>query len=778
MNATSHVSTQSAKLDNVISYNNDDNDHFITDGDDGDDYGDSRIVDDNTSQIKDHKRSHNKKHSIPETVPKITPSTSEDGEFLDTHTTPVKSRSRPSTKLKGGLNPTPTPPPTLLKFKSKSTGRTYLLPNPDSNNTIRPNAFTSWCFKVGKWLDSRKNHYPNPKYSWSPTLESEHIDYLTIVILDDKEIKLIDRALCGRRGEGVTEYEHLTEVCNLEKAVVRAYVKLGNEVEGYPDVDGVAVEDLNKKEKTPKESNAGDDVETFNKKMPENTTENKPIEETTAGCVVKPTRKKKSKETTIAGDDVVKPRKHKKYKKITGECIIKPPNNSKTPKETTADAIVDPTNKKEPDKTRVTGDAVVKTSNKKIVDKTTVDDAVNSANRKRPDETTVGAVVYSSKYKKMADDTTVDAAIHPANKKMSDETTVEAVVVPTNKKKSKEIAAECVVKPTENYKRLDETTTSSVIKPTENKKPEETTSKVDPVENPSNEKMVNVAIEPAKNKNSVKDILDAVLKLANINKTPQGPTVGSAAVKPNKNNEKSERITTYPDATSTKKKSEGTVVDDVVKPTEKTKSSGNAVAGGVLPIQKKKNTQGVEKSTNKEKQAEEANKRASSNEKKTETQTSDNDAPNVSPTLNRILVKDRLGKKVFLNEKTSPPEGQKRIGIVVGRLSNSILSDYLQLVSTNNNRNNYPSNLCYYCQWYEVNKSTHDCHITLEEAHDLRVDEGVGDVITSLMLSFDSLVNVYKCSIGQSLKASINEIEGYSNMVFVESMEGTSPLIR
>ena len=52
-----------------------------------------------------------------------------------------------------------------------------------------------------------------------------------------------------------------------------------------------------------------------------------------------------------------------------------------------------------------------------------------------------------------------------------------------------------------------------------------------------------------------------------------------------------------------------------------------------------------------------------------------------------------------------------------------------------------------------MNKSTHDCLITLEEAHDLRVDEGVGDVITSLMLSFDSLVNVYKCSIGQSLKA-------------------------
>ena len=239
MNVTSHVSTQSIKVDNVISYDNDDNDHFITDGDDeDDDYGDLRIVDDKTSQIKDdHKRIHNKKRSIPEKVPKITPNTSEDGESPEAHATPVKRGSRPSTKLKGSLKPTPTPIPTLLKFKSKSTGRTYLLPNPDSNNTIRPNAYTSWCFKVGKWLDSRKNHYPNPKYSWSPTLESEHIDYLTIVILDDKEIKLIDRALCGRRGEGVTEYEHLTEVCNLEKAVVRAYVELGNEVEGYPVSD-------------------------------------------------------------------------------------------------------------------------------------------------------------------------------------------------------------------------------------------------------------------------------------------------------------------------------------------------------------------------------------------------------------------------------------------------------------------------------------------------------------------------------------------------------------
>lgn len=210
MNATSRVSTQSTKVDNVLSYDNDD-------------YGDSRIRGDNTSDLKDRER---------------TASTSKDGEFTDAHATPVKRRVRPSTKLKGSLKPkptpTPTPTPTPLKFKSKSTGRTYLLPNPDSNDTIRPNAYTSWCFKTGKWLDSRENHYPNPKYAWSPTLESEHIDYLTIVILDDKEIKLIDRALCGRRGEGVTEYEHLTEVCNLEEGVVRAYVELGKKVEGYP----------------------------------------------------------------------------------------------------------------------------------------------------------------------------------------------------------------------------------------------------------------------------------------------------------------------------------------------------------------------------------------------------------------------------------------------------------------------------------------------------------------------------------------------------------------
>ena len=120
--------------------------------------------------------------------------------------------------------------------------------------------------------------------------------------------------------------------------------------------------------------------------------------------------------------------------------------------------------------------------------------------------------------------------------------------------------------------------------------------------------MVNNAIGPTNSKATEKDILDAALRLTNINKTPQGPAVGSAAVKPNKNNEKSKRIATHAVATSIEKKSEGIIVDAYVKPTEKTKSSENAVAGGVLPIQKKNTTQGVEKSTNKEKPAEEANK--------------------------------------------------------------------------------------------------------------------------------------------------------------------------
>ena len=35
-------------------------------------------------------------------------------------------------------------------------------------------------------------------------------------------------------GRGITEYEHLVEVCNLEEGVIRAYVGLGNKVEGHP----------------------------------------------------------------------------------------------------------------------------------------------------------------------------------------------------------------------------------------------------------------------------------------------------------------------------------------------------------------------------------------------------------------------------------------------------------------------------------------------------------------------------------------------------------------
>ncbi|GMH66844.1 hypothetical protein TL16_g04525 [Triparma laevis f. inornata] len=454
MNATSRVLTQSTKIDNVIIYDNDDNDYFITDGDDeGDDYGDSRIVDDNLRDLKDHKRSHNKKHSIPEMVRKITASTFEDGEFPDAHTTPVKRRDRPSTKLKGSLKPTPTPTPTPLKFKSKSTGRTYLLPNPDSNDTIRPNAYTSWCFKTGKWLDSRENHYPNPKYLWSPTLESEHIDYLTIVILDDKEIKMIDRALCGRRGEGVTEYEHLTEVCNLEEGFVRAYVELGNKVQGYPvsgylwscvvmvvdclnlktneyidsslqgRVDCVAVKDLNTKEKTSVEITTGNGVETINKKISKETTENsvvKPInkkrpDETTTSAVIKPTKNKKPEETTLAVnavdkpsnmvndttvDVVVKPTNNKNSVKAVTDAAVKPTNNKKTPQEPKVDAAVKPNKNNKKSEGNVVDDAV-KPTNKKKVKRNAVDAVDKATNKKKTKENTVaGGVLPIQKKKK------------------------------------------------------------------------------------------------------------------------------------------------------------------------------------------------------------------------------------------------------------------------------------------------------------------------------------------------------------------------------------------
>ena len=60
------------------------------------------------------------------------------------------------------------------------------------------------------------------------------IDYFTIVVLDDKEVAMINRMLGGRRGVGCSDYEHLSRVCNLDDSTIRAYVELGREVEGHP----------------------------------------------------------------------------------------------------------------------------------------------------------------------------------------------------------------------------------------------------------------------------------------------------------------------------------------------------------------------------------------------------------------------------------------------------------------------------------------------------------------------------------------------------------------
>ena len=131
--------------------------------------------------------------------------------------------------------PIPTPSPKILKFMSKSKKKIYLLPNnPQDTSSLPQSPFLSWCFKTGKWLDSRLNHHPDKNYTWSSTLESERIEYFTIVILDDKEVKMIERMLGGRRIEGHTDYEHLAETCNLEDGFIRAYVGMGKKVEGHP----------------------------------------------------------------------------------------------------------------------------------------------------------------------------------------------------------------------------------------------------------------------------------------------------------------------------------------------------------------------------------------------------------------------------------------------------------------------------------------------------------------------------------------------------------------
>ena len=45
---------------------------------------------------------------------------------------------------------------------------------------------------------------------------------------------MISKMLGGRRVEGCSDYEHLSETCNLEDSTIRAYVKLGMEVGGHP----------------------------------------------------------------------------------------------------------------------------------------------------------------------------------------------------------------------------------------------------------------------------------------------------------------------------------------------------------------------------------------------------------------------------------------------------------------------------------------------------------------------------------------------------------------
>ncbi|GMH98751.1 hypothetical protein TrVE_jg2076 [Triparma verrucosa] len=134
--------------------------------------------------------------------------------------------SKPSTKPS-----TPPPPPKTIKFTSKSTKKTYHLPNPSSSSP-RPNPYTSWCYKTGKWLDSRLNHHPNKSYKWSSKLEKERVEYFKFHVIDDNEVKMIERVIGGRRIG--TEYEHLTEVCNFEVGVVRGYVRMGGKVEGHP----------------------------------------------------------------------------------------------------------------------------------------------------------------------------------------------------------------------------------------------------------------------------------------------------------------------------------------------------------------------------------------------------------------------------------------------------------------------------------------------------------------------------------------------------------------
>ena len=101
--------------------------------------------------------------------------------------------------------------PQVARFKSKTTGKTYLIPTSSSYKSILRDPFISWCFKEGKWVDSRLDELPSSSHVWSLALHEEMVEFFTIVILDDKEVAMISKMLGGRRVEGCSDYEHLSE---------------------------------------------------------------------------------------------------------------------------------------------------------------------------------------------------------------------------------------------------------------------------------------------------------------------------------------------------------------------------------------------------------------------------------------------------------------------------------------------------------------------------------------------------------------------------------------
>uniref|UniRef100_A0A7S2QVR7 Uncharacterized protein n=1 Tax=Triparma pacifica TaxID=91992 RepID=A0A7S2QVR7_9STRA len=154
------------------------------------------------------------------------------------------AKERPSKKdNRGGKGKDPLMVPTqsnnvdrvnAVVFKSKITGETYLMPPSTASYKPQRNPFISWCFKTGKWVDSRKNKYPCSSHNWSSVLQDEMIDFCAVVVLEDKEISMIERMLGGKRAEGYSAYKHLSETCNVEDSLLRAYVNLGKEIDGHP----------------------------------------------------------------------------------------------------------------------------------------------------------------------------------------------------------------------------------------------------------------------------------------------------------------------------------------------------------------------------------------------------------------------------------------------------------------------------------------------------------------------------------------------------------------